>query len=152
VSVKLPFDLGGAEWVPDQAEAEAAWSLYVELVTRVATQGLVDEQGSLREALNSLHALFGATRETLKKGGPTVGRARDSVGGIAVAVLNQGLRPFLTKWHPALQAWEAARPAGKAPIDHEREWQDMKQARAELRQLNAQLGEYAVALAAIAQA
>jgi hypothetical protein len=57
----------------------------------------------MREAMNSLYSLFGSTREILRKAGPTVGASHDSVGGIAIAVLNKGLRPFLSKWHPLLQ-------------------------------------------------
>jgi len=65
----------------------------------------------------------GTTREVLKAAGPDVGASRDSVGGIAIAyggryaiaVLNNGLRPFLAKWHPLLQAWEARRPLGVSP-------------------------------------
>ena len=38
VSVSLPFGLGSAEWEADQTERHAAWSLYVELVTRISIQ------------------------------------------------------------------------------------------------------------------
>lgn len=64
----------------------------IELVTRVAVQSLSVDQGSIREAMNSLYSLFGSTREILRKAGPKVGASRDSVGGIAIAVLNNGLR------------------------------------------------------------
>ncbi|MEA5504533.1 hypothetical protein VB735_15695, partial [Halotia wernerae UHCC 0503] len=43
----------------------------------------------------TVYSLFGTTREVLKVAGSDVGAARDSVGGIAIAVLNNGLRPFL---------------------------------------------------------
>jgi hypothetical protein len=110
VSVSLPFGIGSAEWEADKTERRAAWSLYVELVTRIAVEPLEGEEGLLHEALNSLYSLFGTTREILKEAGPDVGASRNSVGGIAIAVLNRGLRPFLTKWHPRLQVWEAKRP------------------------------------------
>lgn len=35
VSVNLSFGIGGAEWEADVTERKAAWSLYVELVTRI---------------------------------------------------------------------------------------------------------------------
>ena len=73
----------------------------MELVTRVAVQSL-NSEGFVREAMNSLYSLFGSTREILRKVGPKVGASHDSVGGIAIAVLNNGLRPFLSKWHPLL--------------------------------------------------
>ncbi|MFN6236143.1 hypothetical protein, partial [Microcystis sp.] len=109
VSVSLPFGIGSAEWEADPTERRAAWSLYVELVTRIAVEPLEGEEGLLREALNSLYSLFGTTGEILKEAGPDVGASRNSVGGIAIAVLNRGLRRFLAKWHPRLQVWEAKR-------------------------------------------
>lgn len=95
VSVNLPFGIGGTEWEPDNTERKAAWSLLVELVTRVTIQPLETDQGLLREALTSLYSLFATTREILKQAGPDVGASRQSVGGIAIIVLNRGLRPFL---------------------------------------------------------
>ncbi len=59
VSVSLPFGIGSAEWETDPAERKAAWSLYVELVTRIAVQPLEVDTGLIREALNSLYNLFG---------------------------------------------------------------------------------------------
>jgi len=103
VSIKLPFGIGGAEWEADSTERRAAWSLYVELVTRVAVQTPELDIGLSREALSSLYSLFGSTRQILRDAGPDVGCSRESVGGIAIAVLNLGLRPFVSKWHPVLQ-------------------------------------------------
>ena len=106
VSIKLPFGIGGAEWEADSTERRAAWSLYVELVTRVAVQTPELDIGLSREALSSLYSLFGSARQILRDAGPDVGCSRESVGGIAIAVLNLGLRPFVSKWHPILQTWE----------------------------------------------
>lgn len=122
VSVSLPFGLGSAEWEADSTERHAAWSLYVELVTRISVQPLQEDEGIMREALNSLYSLFGTTREILREAGPDVGASHHSVGGIAIAVLNQGLRPFLTKWHPNLQVWEAQRPDDVSPKEYEHQW------------------------------
>jgi hypothetical protein len=128
VSVSLPFGIGSAEWEADKTERRAAWSLYVELVTRIAVEPLAEEEGLLREALNSLYSLFGTTREILKEAGPDVGASHSSVGGIAIAVLNRGLRPFLAKWHPRLQVWESKReskrPIDVSPSEYEKKWSD----------------------------
>jgi hypothetical protein len=150
VSVSLPFGIGSAEWETDPTERKAAWSLYVELVTRIAVQPLESSEGLLREALNSLYSLFGTTREILKQAGPDVGASHDSVGGIAIAVLNNGLRPVLAKWHPLLQTWEAQREPNVSPKEHERNWSEEKQLRAELEALRQDLEQYAHALAIIA--
>ena len=151
VSVSLPFGIGAAEWEADQTERRAAWSLYVELVTRIAVDTLDTEQGLLREALNSLYSLFETTREILKEAGPDVGASRQSVGGIAIAVLNKGLRPFLTNWHPRLQVWEAKRSAEVSLAEHEQQWSEISELRKELESLRQDLSQYAIALAEIAE-
>jgi hypothetical protein len=114
--------MGSMAWKVDTTQKKAAWSLYVELVTRIV----------------------------LKAAGPGVGASRDSVGGIAIAVLNNGLRPFLAKWHPLLQAWEARRPVGVSPKEHEQSWLEEPKLRSELEALRNGLEEYAKALAVIA--
>jgi len=48
-----PVSLGGT-WEPDEAEVEAAWEMYIELATRISTQPLREDEGVLREALDSL--------------------------------------------------------------------------------------------------
>lgn len=85
VSFSLPFGIGFVEWEVDPTERKAAWSLYVELVTRIAVQPLEVDNGLLQEALTSLYNLFPVTWQVLKEGGPDVGASHDSVRGIAIA-------------------------------------------------------------------
>lgn len=150
VSFSLPFGIGSVKLQVDSIKRKAAWSLYVELVTRIAVQPLEVDQGLLREALTSLYNLFGVTRQVLKEAGPDVGASLDSVGGIAIAVLNNGLRPFLAKWHPLLQTWEADCPSGRSAKEHERKWSEEAKLREELNFLRTDLEKYANALATIA--
>jgi len=138
------------EWEVDRKQQLAAWSLYIELATRIAVQPLDSDQGMVREALNSLYSLFGSTREILKAAGPDVGISKASVGGIAIAVLNNGLRPFLSKWHPLLMTWETAQSPDTDPKSHELKWPQEQFARAELELLRGNLTKYASALAEIA--
>jgi hypothetical protein len=150
VKVALPFGIGEAEWGPDTSERDAAWSLYVELVTRVAVQPLPEGQGVSREVLSSLHSLFGATRTILRQAGPGVGAKVPSVGGIAVRVLNVGLRPFLSKWHPRLLQWESERSSTTSIPVHEAAWPERAEFEAELIALRQNLEAYAIALGRIA--
>ena len=150
VSFNLPFGIGGVTWGVDETQSRAAWSLYVELVTRIAVEPLEADEGLVREALNSLYSLFGTTREILKEAGPDVGASKNSVGGIAISVLNKGLRPFLAKWHPLLQAWEAKRSSHLSPKEHEQQWSEEGKLRGELEKLRQDLKQYANALAEIA--
>ncbi|HWZ45871.1 MAG TPA: hypothetical protein VNW97_20530 [Candidatus Saccharimonadales bacterium] len=147
--IKIPW-IGEVEWGEDPTERNAAWRLYIELVTRIAVQPLAADQGLLREALSSLHELFAATRETLKQAGPDVGASTGSVGGIAIAVLNRGLRPFLAKWHSRLADWEPQRDPRTGAGHHERQWAEYSQMRAELEALRVNLELYAQVLATIA--
>jgi hypothetical protein len=149
VKIKIPW-VGEAEWNADPKERNAAWSLYVELVTRIAVQALPADEGSQREALTSLHSLFDSTRQILREGGPDVGASITSVGGIAIAVLNRGIRPFLTKWHPALSDWESRRDSSLSPGEHEQKWPQRDQMRSELTKLRVDLESYAEGLASIA--
>ena len=149
VSISLPFGIGSAKWMVDPTEQNAAWSLYVELVTRIAVQSLGFEQGLLREALNSLYSLSGTTRDVLKSAGPKVGASRHSVGGIAIAVLNNGLRPFMNQWHPMLEEWEVQRPSNVSKKVHEQNWSEAPKMRQELAELRIDLEQYAIALAKI---
>ena len=114
-------------------------------------QELADDAGLVREAMNSLYTLFGTTREILRSAGPDVGATHDSVGGLAIAVLNKGLRPFLSHWHPVLQIWEAQRPIDRSPKEHEVLWTEEKVARQELSALRRELEIYAHALARVAE-
>ena len=140
------------KWNEDPRQKNAAWALYVELSTRIATQELDLEYGHIREALDSLHALFDVTREILRAEGPAVGMSATSVGGIAVRVLNLVIRPFLAKWHPRLADWEARREPNTSARTHERAWSDDAKCRGELAKLQKGLEAYAQTLGKIAGA
>ena len=77
------------------ADRDAAWELYIEMLTRIVTQPLPRELGDEQIALDSVYALFGITREILRRQG------RDTIQftKVAVPVLNQVVRPFTAKWH-----------------------------------------------------
>jgi hypothetical protein len=150
VEVSL-FGLIKGSWVLDNAQRRAAWEMYVELITRTTVCALDDNDGLVREALSSLHALFGETRRILKASGPDVVVPIEggtvSFGHIAIDVLNQGLRPFLSKWHPLLQAHESTRQPGVSPAAHERGWVQHDELRQRLKEIRRQMTAYADLLA-----
>lgn len=140
-----------AKWVADREQQNAAWEMYVELVTRISMQPLADDQGLLREALTSLYSLFAETRRILKQHGPGVARqlTRDSItfAHLAIAVLNVVLRPLLSKWHPLLQEWESRRAGTASLAEHERAWTRNAELRKELVKVREELTVYANLLA-----
>ncbi|MGD9752036.1 MAG: hypothetical protein AB7W59_13680 [Acidimicrobiia bacterium] len=154
-ALKAPFGEIGGEWDVDRAEQTAAWEMYVELATRITVVPLGQDQGYLREALSSYYALFGVTREILRRHGPAVARVPRqagqggdySFGYIATWVLNGAIRPILARWHPRLEDWEANRPDGTSRLQHERNWPLHEQLRDQLAQLLPVLNNYAWILA-----
>ncbi|MEW6377975.1 MAG: hypothetical protein AB1611_00050 [bacterium] len=94
-SLKLTAPFLEMEWQPKDEDKNAAWELYIELLTRIATQRLPEEHGNELTALNSIYSLFGLTRETIKRNG----RHCIEFAKIAIVVLNQKIRPFTAKWH-----------------------------------------------------
>jgi hypothetical protein len=151
LELSLPFGLGKVEWEPDVVEKKAAWSLYIELVTRIAVEPIPESQGHLREALSSLYSLFATTRQILREAGPQVGISEGSLGWLAIEVLNHGLRPFLSYWQPLLEDWETKRLADISRQEHERKWSESSKLREALENLRKELKQYADALALIAE-
>jgi hypothetical protein len=94
-SLKINLGWLNGEFAPHDPDREAAWELYIELLTRVATQHLSPEDGDEKAALDSIHAIFPLTREILRRRGSGCGE----FARLAIPVLNQIIRPFTAKWH-----------------------------------------------------
>ncbi len=96
VRLSLP-GTASISWTASFKDADklAAWELYVEMATTVVTQPMGDESGDESTALHSLYSLFPTTREILRRHG----QPANECGKVAIAMLNQGVRPFTTKWH-----------------------------------------------------
>jgi hypothetical protein len=134
-SVTLSTPIGDAEIQFVTADEDAAWGLYIELITRTTIQPISDENGIELAILESVRSIFPTTRELLKE----YGRKGQAFSKIAVIVLNQVLRPFTTKWHKSAQnsLFEDATVA--------------KEFRAELAALQADLRHFTSMLAEIAR-
>ena len=94
-TIKLGPAGAAVELTFNQADRKAAWELYIEMLTRIATQPLPTETGDEKTALESVYRLFGITREILKRHGP----GTIEFSKVAIPVLNQVVRPFTAKWH-----------------------------------------------------
>ena len=93
--VKLNLKIAEAEFSLLPADNDAAWELYIEMLTRIVTQPLPAEAGDEQTALDSVYSLFPATREILRHRG----RGAIQCSKVAIPVLNQVVRPFTAKWH-----------------------------------------------------
>lgn len=97
-SLKINLKFLEMEWSPQEADKNAAWELYIEMLTRIATQYLEPEEADEATALESIHKLFELTRNIIK----AYGRECFEFTKIAIVVLNQVIRPFTAKWHKEL--------------------------------------------------
>ena len=131
LKIKTPFL--EVNWEPRDEDRDAAWELYVELVTRVTTQRLAPQEGDEAAALDSIYQLFPLTRETIKRNG----RNCINFTRIAVVMLNQKVRPFTAKWHRRM-------------MDGSLNSTENKQFRAELRDLQIELRNYTGLLSELA--
>ena len=133
LKIKTPFL--ETEWNPQTADQNAAWDLYIEMLTRIITQPLPDHAGDEKAALDSVYSLFPETRRIIKHYG------RDCINftKIAIVVLNQIVRPFTARWHPISTAGQLSTA------------DNSKQFRTELAVLQIELRKYARLLADLAK-
>ncbi len=154
VALKLPLIEIEGIWEPNENEQQAAWEMYVELITRIAVAELKPGEGLLREALSSLYSLFETTRNVLRKYGPGIAVPRDaeglSFGYLAVAILNTVLRPLLSQWHPLLLDYENNREKTVSILEHEQNWAKAADLRQVLNDTRRILISYAGLLAQVA--
>ncbi len=95
LDLKIKIPIINAEFTFQDTDKNAAWELYIELLTRIAIQPLATDTGDEETALKSMYELFGITREIIKKNGYNCIQFTK----IALVVLNQVIRPFTAKWH-----------------------------------------------------
>ena len=138
------------KFTPNDAERIAAWKLYVEMATRVATQPMDRSKGSVRAVLDSLYSVFTLTRGILREGGPDLAPRQDSFGPLAIRFLTEVLAPFLLEWHEALKQHEHLRPPDMPPQKHELEWDRYAEMCASLATLQVKSASYVRSLADIA--
>ena len=113
--IKLGPKWANAEISFTSADEDAAWDLYVEMLTRITTQPLPSDAGDEKTALDSVYSLFPATREILRQRG----RKTAQFSKVAVPMLNQIVRPFTAKWHRESLADALADPDKRAEFREE---------------------------------
>lgn len=110
------FEIDGAElgfgdhkisFKPNDTDRQIAYSIWVELSTRKIGLPIEIEDDVIAEVYDSWYSFFGVTRELIKD--IPVSKVRgDSTGKIidlSIEVLNEGLRPHLTKWQARFRHW-----------------------------------------------
>ena len=133
--VTLNMGFATAELDFEETDRDAAWDLYVEMLTRITTQPLPGDVGDEQTALSSVYSLFPTTREVLRHRG----RRSIEFSKVAIPILNQIVRPFTTKWHREAESGAFEDPAR------------CQEFRAELESLQLDLRKYNRMLAEVAE-
>src|SRR5215208_6783534 len=89
-----PSEFDEIPWLPEEADSKAAWELYTELRTRIATQPLTYRAGDEGTALDSVYQLFQLSRNIIK-----VNSHCTHFAALTIRILNKHVRPFTAKWH-----------------------------------------------------
>ena len=96
---------------------DAAWAMYIQMITRITTQPLPDKHGDEQTALDSVYSLFATTRDILTE----YGREAPEFSKLAVLILNQKVRPFTAAWHKKSLAGAFDDPVACAEFREEHE-------------------------------
>lgn len=158
--VKLAFpNLFEMEICPDHETARIAYQAWVEITTRKAGLPFDPEHDVITEIYDSCYELFQVLRELTKSIG--VQHLQDcketqELVTMLVKVLNEGLRPHLTKWQAKYRRWwsaaiEKSENAEKSPQEIQRQYPHYEELVKELESLNASFVQFAKALRTVAE-
>ena len=114
---RLSVGFVNAEVSFGEADRNAAWDLYVEMLTRIVAHPLPRSAGDEQAALDSVCLLFPTVWGILRR------RGREATGfrKISVLVLNQVVRPFTTKWREHSLSGAFDGESGREAFRRERE-------------------------------
>jgi hypothetical protein len=146
IAINVP-QVGRVNFAVTKGSQYVAWQLFVEGMTRVASQPLAADSGVIREAMTSLYGIFSITREILKDTRPSARTgSAPTVEHLALAMLNSEIRPFLSRWHPNLLTWERTHPD-----EHEALWPENAACRAALLETQRRLVRYILSFGELAR-
>lgn len=154
------FEIDGAElgfgdhkisFKPNDTDRQIAYSIWVELSTRKIGLPIDVEDDVIAEVYDSWYSFFGVTRELIKD--IPVSKVRnDSTGKIielSIEVLNEGLRPHLTKWQARFRHWYEGQMEKKedaSPQELQKKFPDYDALCADLLTVNNRLIKYRLKL------
>lgn len=92
---------------PNDVDRQIAYQIWVELTTRKIGLPINLDDDVLVEIYDSWHTFFTVTRELIKDVPVSKFRRKDTekIIRLSIEVLNQGLRPHLTKWQARFRRW-----------------------------------------------
>jgi hypothetical protein len=157
-SREIAVDLPGVSFSLNVAKNDrmAAWRIYSQINTRVAAVDFNEDYDSALYVHQSLYKVFDFIRDEI--GNIPVEKIQrdktDDTVKFYMSILNDGLRPHLSKWHIPLQKWvdnEQKKHPDLSVIEIEKTFPQRKELLESLRSMNARMKAYADKLLLIAK-
>jgi len=153
IVISAPFALGSYEFSRSELsekELDIAWRLYVQLTTRKAAIP-IDEDDIIIEVYNSWYELFKSTRDYLLAMSAADLEDNENaqrIVDLSVNVLNNGLRPHLTKWQGKYRKWyddalKEDENKGLSPQEIQKKYPEYNELIADMKIVNQELVKYA---------
>ena len=157
VEISLPFGLGSITYEATDRDQVLAWKMYVQLKTRKAALPFDEEHDVIVNVFDSLREVFPVTRELLSEVNPHHCEAQRSIADFVLRVLNDGIRPHLTRWHATYRMWwdaavEAPENKNKSLQEIQRAFPQYQELTTDLKRMNDELAKYAAELLAVVHA
>ena len=135
---------------PNYDDMQIAYKLWIELSTRKIRLPIDFKNDVIIEIYNSWYEFFRITRELVKEIPISKVRKNEStqtIVRIAVEVLNEGLRPHLTKWQAKFKKWyteeiEKEENKGLPPQEIQQKYPKYEKLINEMQEINRKLIEY----------
>lgn len=155
MSIGIPFGLGSATFDLTPTDRFVAWKLHVQLVTRKAALPFDQEHDVVADVLSSLFDLFQVARDLLLELPPSDSADRHSVANLIIRVLNDGIRPMLTRWQADYRRWwdsalAKSENATRSPQTIQRDYPRYSEIICDLQRTNTELSKFSDELALIA--
>jgi len=159
-SIKIKFgSLFEQEIKPNHDTVRIAYQAWVETTTRKVGLPLEEENDVIEEVYNSWYAVFGILRELAKSIPAHRLRQCEDTRQLVIIlqrVLNEGLRPHLTRWQARFRRWyETAKQdeanKDKSPQEIQRDFPGYDELVKDLKEVNQQFVEFASTLKQLAE-
>jgi hypothetical protein len=155
-TINIPWNIGAFNFEVSEEEKIIAWKTYVQLKTRKAALPFDEDYDLVEEVYSSLYELFKINRDLLMQLPLDDVRRDNGLAKLQMRVLNEGLRPHLTKWQARFRSWwkkELNNPqnAYLTPQEMQRKFPQYSELIADIKVLNSQLDAYSKELLNIAK-
>ena len=160
VSAEIPIgNLGTVTIRPNHKTVKVAYKAWIELATRKAALPFDEEHDVIVEVYDSWYQLFGRLRDLAKEiPAHQLRENKDTkeLIHVMVVVLNEGLRPHLTRWQAGFRRWyESETKKGESeelsPQEIQKAYPYYKELTEDLKKVNRAIVEYARLLRRIAE-